>query len=74
MVQAFIQGVISSTWRKTVYAVAGVVIGAIQVGYAAAESGQPVWLTVTSAATLSRCCKPGHILAETPVLEKLDNE
>lgn len=32
-----------------VYGILGVVIGAIQVGYSAAELGQPVWLTVTLA-------------------------
>ena len=32
-----------------VYALAGSVIGAIQVGIAAAEVGQPTWLTVTLA-------------------------
>lgn len=32
-----------------VYAVIGFVIGAIQVGWAAAELGQPVWLTVALA-------------------------
>lgn len=31
------------------YAFAGLVVGATQVGYAAAEAGQPVWLTVTLA-------------------------
>lgn len=33
----------------SIYAVLGIVIGATQVGYAAAEAGQPVWLTVTLA-------------------------
>lgn len=35
--------------RKQVYAVfafVGVVLGATQVGYSAAEQGQPTWLTV----------------------------
>lgn len=32
-----------------VYAVLGLVLGATQVGFAAAESGQPVWLTVALA-------------------------
>ena len=32
-----------------IYAAVGVVIGSIQVAYAAAESGQPVWLTVALA-------------------------
>lgn len=31
------------------YAIIGVILGATQVGYAAAEVGQPVWLTVTLA-------------------------
>lgn len=38
--------------RKPVFAIyglAGVVIGATQVGFAAAEAGQPTWLTVTLA-------------------------
>lgn len=52
MPQAIIQDLLPSVWRKaiyTVYAVAGVIIGATQVGFAAAELGQPVWLTVTLA-------------------------
>lgn len=32
-----------------VYAVLGLVLGATQVGFAAAETGQPVWLTVALA-------------------------
>lgn len=32
-----------------VYAVAGLLLGSTQVGYAAAEAGQPVWLTVALA-------------------------
>lgn len=32
-----------------IYAVIGFVIGAVQVGFAAAELGQPVWLTVALA-------------------------
>lgn len=38
--------------RKTLYAayaLVGVVIGAVQVGFASAELGQPTWLTVTLA-------------------------
>lgn len=38
--------------RLTLYAIyggLGIVIGAVQVGYAAAEVGQPTWLTVTLA-------------------------
>lgn len=38
--------------RKVVYAVyafVGVVTGAVQVAYTAAEAGQPMWLTVTLA-------------------------
>lgn len=37
------------TYVYAVYATLGVVIGSIQVGYAAAEAGQPVWLTVALA-------------------------
>lgn len=33
----------------SVYAVVGLVVGSIQVAYAAAEAGQPVWLTVALA-------------------------
>lgn len=32
-----------------VYGIAGVVIGATQVGYASASAGQPTWLNVTLA-------------------------
>lgn len=38
--------------RKTVYAVyatLGLALGAVQVGYSAAEAGQPTWLTVALA-------------------------
>lgn len=31
------------------YGILGVALGAIQVGYSAAEQGQPTWLTVTLA-------------------------
>lgn len=31
------------------YALLGVIVGSLQVGYSAAEAGQPVWLTVTLA-------------------------
>ena len=44
--------VIPAAWRKPIYAayaLAGAIIGAIQVGYLSAEVGQPVWLTVTLA-------------------------
>lgn len=47
-----IQGGLSDVHRKIaygIYAVLGLVIGSIQVAYAAAESGQPVWLTVALA-------------------------
>lgn len=43
---------IPASWRKPIYgafAVAGVVIGAIQVGFAAAEAGNPLWLNITLA-------------------------
>lgn len=33
----------------TIFGLLGLAIGATQVGYAAAEAGQPVWLTVTLA-------------------------
>jgi len=52
MAKVVIQEMIPSTWRKIIYAgyaIIGVLIGAIQVGFAAAEMGQPVWLTVTLA-------------------------
>lgn len=52
MAKVVIQEMIPSTWRKAIYvgyAIMGVLIGAIQVGFAAAELGQPVWLTVTLA-------------------------
>lgn len=52
MPQTIIKEFLPATYRKIVYAVyalAGVVIGATQVGYSAAELGQPVWLTVTLA-------------------------
>lgn len=32
-----------------VYAILGLILGATQVGFAAAEAGQPVWLTVALA-------------------------
>ena len=44
--------IIPAAWRKPIYAayaLAGAVIGAVQVGYLSAEAGQPVWLTVTLA-------------------------
>ena len=44
--------VIPAAWRKPIYAayaLAGAIIGAVQVGYLSAEAGQPVWLTVTLA-------------------------
>ena len=43
---------IPASFRKPLYgafAVAGVVIGAIQVGFAAAEAGNPLWLNITLA-------------------------
>ena len=43
---------IPAAWRKPIYgafAVAGVVIGAIQVGFAAAEVGNPLLLNITLA-------------------------
>ena len=33
----------------TAYALVGLVLGAVQVGFSAAEAGQPVWLTVALA-------------------------
>ena len=47
-----LRDVIPAAWRKPIYAayaLAGAVIGAVQVGYLSAEAGQPVWLTVTLA-------------------------
>lgn len=44
--------IIPASYRKiayAVFAVLGVIIGAVQVGYAAAEAGQPVALTVVLA-------------------------
>lgn len=44
--------VLTPATRKAVYAVyaaLGVLLGAVQVGFAAAEAGQPVWLTVALA-------------------------
>lgn len=44
--------IIPASWRKPVYAayaLAGAIIGAVQVGYLSAEAGQPLWLTVTLA-------------------------
>lgn len=52
MPQTIITEHLPATWRRwvyAVYAVAGVVIGGTQVGFAAAELAQPVWLTVTLA-------------------------
>ncbi|WBL18532.1 hypothetical protein [Citricoccus sp. NR2] len=49
MTQAIIRDTIPGAYRKAIYAgyaVLGVIIGAIQVGYASAELGQPTWLTV----------------------------
>lgn len=49
MPQTIIREAIPAAYRKAVYATyaaLGVLIGAIQVGYAAAELGQPTWLTV----------------------------
>ena len=43
---------IPSRYRTTVYAVyatLGVLVGSVQVAYAAAEAGQPTWLTVALA-------------------------
>jgi hypothetical protein len=45
-------GIISAPVRAklyTVYALLGLGIGSTQVGYAAADAGQPTWLTVTLA-------------------------
>ena len=44
--------IIPAAWRKPIYAayaLAGAIIGAIQVAYLSAEAGQPSWLTVTLA-------------------------
>lgn len=37
------------TYAYFIFAALGVAIGSVQVGYAAAEAGQPVWLTVALA-------------------------
>ena len=47
-----ISAYIPAAFRKPLYgafAVAGVIIGAIQVGFAAAEVGNPLWLNITLA-------------------------
>ena len=47
-----ISAYIPAAFRKPLYgafAVAGVIIGAIQVGFAAAEAGNPLWLNITLA-------------------------
>ena len=47
-----ISSYIPAAWRKPIYgafAVLGVVIGAIQVGFSAAEVGNPLWLNITLA-------------------------
>ena len=44
--------IIPAAWRKPIYAayaLAGAIIGAVQVAYLSAEAGQPAWLTVTLA-------------------------
>ena len=44
--------IIPADWRKPlyrVYAALGLALGATQVGFSAAEAGQPVWLTVSLA-------------------------
>lgn len=44
--------ILSPAARKTAYtiaAVVGVLLGAVQVGFASAEAGQPTWLTVALA-------------------------
>jgi len=44
--------IIPAAWRKiayAVYALIGLALGAIQVGFSAAEAAQPVWLTVALA-------------------------
>lgn len=44
--------IIPAAWRKPIYAayaLAGAIIGAVQVAYLSAEAGQPLWLTVTLA-------------------------
>lgn len=45
-------GIIPAAYRKRVYAVyaiVGVILGAVQVGFGAAEASTPVWLTVALA-------------------------
>lgn len=46
------QLIVPDKFRATaygIYATVGVILGSIQVGFAAAEAGQPVWLTVALA-------------------------
>lgn len=52
MSETIIKEHLPATWRRwiyAIYAIAGVGIGAVEVGFAAAEFAQPVWLTVTLA-------------------------
>jgi protein-S-isoprenylcysteine O-methyltransferase Ste14 len=52
MPETIIKEHLPATWRRWIYAayaIIGVIIGATQVGFAAAELAQPVWLTVTLA-------------------------
>lgn len=46
------EDIIPADWRKPlyrIYALVGLGLGATQVGFAAAEAGQPVWITVALA-------------------------
>jgi protein-S-isoprenylcysteine O-methyltransferase Ste14 len=52
MTETLIKEYMPARWRKSIYAayaIVGVLIGAIQVGFAAADIGQPGWLTVALA-------------------------
>ncbi|OJU44468.1 MAG: hypothetical protein BGN98_13875 [Microbacterium sp. 69-7] len=44
--------IIPAGWRKPlyrIYALLGLALGATQVGFASADAGQPIWLTVSLA-------------------------
>lgn len=44
-----LKDILPAKWRSAayvVYAIVGVILGTVQVGYASAQAGQPVWLTV----------------------------
>ena len=62
-----------------VYALLGVVIGAVQVGFASAELGQPVWLTVSLAVyaflgTAFGIVAVGNTVAAKPYWDPVDDD